>query len=130
MGNVTLNWTVTDGPLGSWYVIATHPRALQEVADSLGCPDHDPGCGPVGTYDSVGSADGTRISRHLRSWAERAELVAAPGEHDAFRETVALLAKGAEGVDRCCWKLARPAPRQMQLEVRLELAPRRSADHP
>ncbi|MHC5001965.1 MAG: hypothetical protein ACYTJ0_02480 [Planctomycetota bacterium] len=126
MENVTLNWSVADGPHGRWYVIATNPRALEDVVESLERPDVAT-AGPVGNFDSVGSADGRRISRHLRSWAERADLLAAPGEAGAFRETLSLLAQCADGVEQCCWKLSRPAPRAMRLDVRLRLTGSSSA---
>jgi hypothetical protein len=128
MGNLTLNWTVVEGPSGPWSVIASHPDHLADVVQSIRTQPPSASRPVVGRFDSVGSADGIRVSRHLRSWADKAELLAEPEDVEDFRDVMHLLAEFAGGVERCRWRMARPCEEEMRLRVELDLAPARSAE--
>jgi hypothetical protein len=126
MKNVSLNWTVADGPAGSWFVIASERRSLDDVAGALKkeCPsDHR----LVGQFDSCGLGNGVRIARHLRSWCDHADQFAGPANAETFRSSVRMISDLAAGIKSCRWQLARPMPNDMKLDIEIQLAPPESS---
>jgi hypothetical protein len=130
MRNITLNWNVAEGLDASWLVIASHEHHLSELTDALA--QTGPARPIVGRFDSVGTADGQRIGRHLRSWADGANLFVhedtPPKMTEDFKATMTLLSEFCSGISRCHWKLARPTPTEMRVDVQLFLSPAESAD--
>ena len=126
MKTISFNWTVVEGPHGAWYVIASHEGHLKDVAEALRDRGVEPGQ-LAGRFDNVGSANGVGISGHLRSWRDRADLMADPAAVEEFEATMGLMAQFAAGVERCRWKMARPGPNRMRLDVHLKLTPPISA---
>jgi hypothetical protein len=126
MANVSLNWAVAEGPSGSWFVIGTHRRSLDDVVNALK-KDAPAGRKTVGQYDSCGTGNGLRISRHLQSWSEQADKLEEPGEVEQFRASLNLMSDLAGGLRQCRWQLARPSANQMKLDIEIELSPPESA---
>jgi hypothetical protein len=133
MKNVRLAWDLTSGPSGTWCVIASHPGHLQEVVAALAAQPR--GLPQVGRFDSVGSADGVRIARHLQSWSECPQFMAPPGEGELrpqdqveVRAALQLVSQFCEGVERCRWRMSRPTPQEGRLTVRLKLSDTPSAE--
>ncbi len=122
MRSVSLNWSIADGPHGSYYVIATHPNELRGTVSALEREGIQPGR-LVQELQSAGFARGGRISHHLRSWAEQAELIAAPGQAEQVAEAASMLADLAVGLDRVRWRMKQPSRRDMRLELELTLSP-------
>ncbi len=125
--SVTLNWTVASGACGSFWVVATHPEHLDQTVAAIESADAPR---RVGCWASCGTMNGPRLGLHLRSYRDQADALAAPGAEnvDAFRETLLILSEMAGGVDRCRWNLARPAPREMDLDVEATLRAPESAE--
>ena len=119
---VSLNWAVVAGSEGesSWCIIATHPDHLRAVSEAIARP---PAAPRRGAWASCGTADGRRLAEHLRSWRDQHTRLAAPPDAEAFRDALAMFSELAEGVDRCRWRLARPAVNRMRLEAELILSP-------
>jgi hypothetical protein len=126
MKNVSLNWTVADGPEGSWFVIASHRRSLDDVVSALSI-DSPNDARMIGRFDSCGVGNGSRIERHLRSWSDAAEKFAEPAKVKEFRDTLGLMSELAGGLRRCRWQLARPSANEMRLDIQIELVPPESA---
>jgi len=124
MKTVTLNWDVARGPDGTWAVIAASPAQLKSVVESLKC-DSPADERLAGVLDNVGSINGLRLGRQLSSWAERADVLAEPGQEAEFEQVVGVLAELAEGVDRVTWQMRRPTRDRMCLDVQIRLG-----DHP
>ncbi len=66
MKNVSLTWTVADGPQGAWFVVGSHRRSVDDVVRTLGKPSET--CPAMnGKFDSCGVGNGVRIGRPDRS---------------------------------------------------------------
>lgn len=126
MQNVSLNWTVADGPSGAWYVIASHRDSLDEVVGAL---QREPRSEArfVGKFDNCGVSNGLRLGRHLRNWSDQSAQLAQPGREEEFQSTLRLMSELAGGMQNCRWQLARPSQNEMRLDVQIKLAPAESA---
>lgn len=135
MKNVSLSWTVADGPHGAWFVVGTHRLALDEVVGVLREGDRQQEVGrqqaadssePVASrrdrFDQCGFANGVRIGRHLRSWSDQAEQFAPAARQEEFRTTLQLMSDLAAGMQTCRWQLSRPTANEMRLNVQIKLA--------
>ena len=116
---VSLNWTVVEGQLGSWSVIASDPGHLATIAEALSvAPASEPIVGP---WESSGTADGPRLASIVRSWGDRADVLAEPGRVDDLRSALMLFAGFGQGIQRCDWQMTRPSANQVLLEAELTL---------
>lgn len=122
MRSVSLNWSIADGPHGSYYVIATHPNKLRGTVSALEREGIQPS-EVMQKLQSAGFVRGVRMSHHIRSWAEQAELIAAPGQAEQVAEAASMLADLAVGLDRIKWQMKRPSRQDMLLELELTLSP-------
>ncbi|MCI0362371.1 MAG: hypothetical protein L0219_00720, partial [Phycisphaerales bacterium] len=125
MKDVSLAWGVADGPHGSWLVVASHPRSVEEVVavlqESLPTDQR-----LVGKFDMCGVGCGDRIQRHLQTWSIAAGEFAAETDSARmkdFSSTLHLMSQLAGGIKCCCWQLSRPSANQMRLDLQIELAP-------
>lgn len=132
MEAVTLDWKVIEGPGGAYTVIASHPDHLADVVAALDprIAAEAPAAERRGCFASVGTLDGMRIGRQLRTWRDDAAKLAAgdAAQVAAFRATADLASFLAEGIERAEWELTRPSDREMRLEVRAKLAPPASGE--
>lgn len=135
---MTLNWSVLEESDCGFVVFATHPDELRDTLDALRSEKHgaaeEQGRGwinqtALGRFQSCGLINGVRISHHLESWAERPDLFhGTDGQaEEEFTHTLRIAARLAAGIDRLQWRLIRPSRNEMQLDVRLLLAPPSSA---
>ena len=117
--HVSLNWTVVEGDLGAWSVIASDPGQLEGAVTALSVrPEHDP---IVGSWESSGTADGPRLASMIRSWGSRADVLAEPGRSDELRSALELFAGFGQGIQRAEWQMTRPSANQVWLEADLIL---------
>lgn len=122
---LSLSWRIARGESASWYVISSHPKQLDDTVRALGSvrtPGPDSPAAQRLRLHHGGVANGARISHHLRSWSDRADLLAMPDDMNELRETILLMSEFAAGVDRCRWRIARPARQEMCLEIELTLS--------
>lgn len=132
MRNVSLNWRIveSDGEPsgGAWCVIAGSPQELDSVVKSLETP-----CKKesrlIGTFDSVGSINGVRVSQQLSTWKNVAGKLAPQGEQQQFTQAIDLLSQLAGGAERICWQMRRPARNEMLLDVQIKLREEPSAEN-
>ena len=126
MQNVNLTWTVTKGPQGAWFVVASDRKPLEDVVKTLkaDCPE-DPKF--VGRFESCGTGNGVRISRHLQSWSDHANKFAEADQAAEFSATLRMMSELAGGMQSCRWQLARPSANEMRLDVQITLAPPESS---
>lgn len=129
MKTVSLNWAIAEGPpredgsgATAWFVVGSHPQALQETIASLRkpCPRDER---LVGKYDSCGTANGRRLGRQVQSWSDEAPEFTDPKHVDRVRSTLQALADLASGLSDCHWQMARPTANSLRLDVQLKLAP-------
>lgn len=126
MKTVSLNWAVADSPQGKWFVIGSHPQALQETIDALSLPTQ-PDARMIGRFDSVGVANGLRLGRHVQSWSDEAPEYTDPENVARVRSTLQTFADLASGLTDCRWQMARPTATTLRLEIRAKLAPAETA---
>lgn len=126
MKTVSLNWTVADGPDGSWFVIATHPQSMNDVVKLLKAGG-EKDARFKGRFHSAGTANGLRLGRHMENWSEQAEAIAPPDKVENVRMTLKLMSQLAAGMQSCRWQLARPTENDMRLDVQVTLSPPESA---
>lgn len=124
---LSLSWRIARSESASWYVISSHPKQLDDTVRVLASvrmprPDGPPNNPAAQRLHHGGIANGARISHHLRSWSDRADLLAMPDDTNELREMILLLSEFAAGVDRCRWRIARPARQEMCLEIELTLS--------
>jgi len=130
MRSVSLDWTVSNGSLGDFYVVATHPQELQEVVRALNAApsgDEDPRC-----WTNCGFLNGRRIAVHLHSYCEQVVALAAedPEEVVALRDTLLTAADLARGIEFCEWRARRRSATVLELEIELTLSRPDSAERP
>jgi hypothetical protein len=125
--SMSLNWVVTEGPRGTYCVIATHPEQLRQTVDALAQPAGEP---RIGGMTGCGTMNGRRVGIHLRTYGDRAAQLAAPDPESvtAFRDTMLLLADLADGIDRCRWQIRRPSREEMCVDVQIMLSPPESTE--
>jgi hypothetical protein len=106
--------------------VGSNPQALRETIDTLRkpCPRNDH---MLGRFDSCGSVNGRRLSRHVESWSEEAQEFAQPDKVAEVRSTLRTFADLALGLQDCRWQMARPTPNSMRLDVQVRLAPAETA---
>lgn len=125
MENIDLCWQVVEAEKGSYYVIATHDQLLSDTVLALETKNTTL---PLrGNWANAGFTQGIRISNHLDSVARQASLFADPENVEEFIATIQLISKLAFGMENMAWKLKRPCPNQMYLEVDIDLTPPLSA---
>ncbi len=118
---VTLNWSVVEGPLGAWSVVATDAKHLEEITAALTQePIEEP---DIGVWESCGLADGTRLASLARSWGNQADVLAEPEDVEALRNTLILLSDFGQGVKKLQWQMKRPSPDRMMLEANITFSP-------
>lgn len=126
MHNIDLCWQTTESVNGNYLVIATHEQLLRDSVEALQkeitCPSRR------GKWVSCGIANGTRIGHHLQSFSHQAPLIAKLGQVDEFVNTLQMMSKLAFGINVAGWRLQRPCPSEIFLEVEIELAPPVSSD--
>lgn len=123
---ISLNWSVADGPLGRYYVIASHPAELRQTLAVLQT-DRPPLRAKVGRYQGSGTASGIRIANHLRSWSDQPTLFADGPQQVEFQRMMRLMSELAAGMSRIRWQFARPTRNSVELDVTIELSPPESA---
>ncbi len=126
MENIDLCWQVVKAEKISYYVIATHDQILMDTVIALETKKSTPP--NRGKFASAGFAQGVRISNHLENVARQADLFADPEDVAEFIATIQLISKLAFGMDNLTWRLKRPCPNQMHLEVDIDLTPPLSAE--
>lgn len=118
---VSLNWTVVEGDLGAWSVIASDRRQLESTVAALSVrPVQEP---VVGSWESSGTADGPRLASMIRSWGSRADVLAEPGRADELRSALQLFAGFSQGIQRGEWQMTRPSANQVRLDADLIMTP-------
>jgi hypothetical protein len=117
---ISLNWTVATGPYGSYYVVGSHPDELRETVEAL--QRAPSACESRGKWTSCGTLDGRRVAAQLRSWGDRAAMIAAPGFEEELAQTIETLTLVLDGCDRCRWQLARPSANEMRLDIQITLS--------
>ncbi|MHC4414364.1 MAG: hypothetical protein ACYS0G_03675 [Planctomycetota bacterium] len=119
---MSLNWSVVGGgeSLGRWCIIASHPEHLRAVAEALAGQPPPP---ILGRWTHGGAANGRRLAEHLRGWRDLEGLPVNPPQVETFRDTLRIVSELAEGVERCRWRLSRPAADRMRLEAEVILSP-------
>lgn len=122
MKGVSLNWTIADGPNGSWFVIATHPQSMNEVVKMLKAGS-EKDARFVGRFESAGTANGQRIGRHMENWSEQAADIAPPGKAESLKLTLKLMSQLAAGMQTCRWQMSRPTEKDVRLDVQVTLSP-------
>jgi hypothetical protein len=127
---MSLNWTVVRSEGGGvWCVVATHPYQLRDAVRALQRPDAptlragNPDPENRSTVHTRGIINGPRIGHHLRSWAERPELLAEPGRANDLRQTLHLMSDFAIGIERAQWSIHRPSREEMILDITITLTP-------
>ncbi|MEM7230041.1 MAG: hypothetical protein AAF432_14630 [Planctomycetota bacterium] len=129
LDQVSINWdTVSsdDDAAEAYWVMSSHPQALKSTCETLG--NEAPIRPWLGRWSSVGSANGIRLSHHLRSYAEGAALLAEDDDALAFRDVMTMCADLAEVIDRGRWALSRPTATGFEIRLELRLAPPRTVD--
>ncbi|MCA9295707.1 MAG: hypothetical protein KC983_04305 [Phycisphaerales bacterium] len=118
---LSMNWqSIAMGNGQSAWVMATHPLALESTCDALCSPDR--WAGPmIGAWQNVGTFNGVRLSRHLRSYADRPDLLADGEDAEAFREVLGLCADLTSCIDLGRWRLTRPEDTTFVMDVELQL---------
>ncbi len=135
MRNLSLSWSVAEGPQGAWFVIGSQRQSLDEVVEvlkgqSAANSSFAAGKAPTpmfGKFENCGTGNGVRIGRHLRSWSDEAAQFVGPARQEEFRSTIRMMSDLAAGMQTCRWQLARPSTNEMRLEVQIKLAPPESA---
>lgn len=124
--SVSLNWTVASGPLGSYYVVATHPDHLGRTVRALESAAREKP--RRGRWTNCGTMNGQRIGVHLRGYSDQAAALAPEGQAEVFKDALLALSELAAGCERCRWQLTRPSALQMELDVQLVLSAPESAE--
>lgn len=118
---LTLNWSVVEGPLGAWSVVATDYQHLEEITAALtNEPVEDP---DVGVWESCGFANGPRLASLTRSWGNRADVLAEPEDVEALRNAFLLISDFGQGVEKLQWQMQRPAPDRVRLDAKITFSP-------
>lgn len=118
---VSLNWTVVEGDLGEWSVIASDRQHLDVTVAALSARSvQEP---IVGVWESSGNANGPRLASIIRSWGSRADVLAEPGRVDELRSALELLSGFGQGIQRAEWQMARPSANQVRIDAELILTP-------
>ena len=118
---VSLNWTVVEGVLGAWSVIASDRQHLDVTVAALSArPVQEP---IVGAWENSCTTDGPRLASIIRSWGSRADVLAEPGRVDELRSALELLSGFGQGIQRAEWQMARPSANQVRIDAELILTP-------
>lgn len=118
---LTLNWSVVEGPLGAWSVVATDSKHLEEITASLTNEPVEES--NIGVWESCGLADGPRLASLTRSWGSRADVLAEPEDVEALRKAFLLLSDFGQGVEKLQWQMKRPAPDRVRLDAKITFSP-------
>jgi hypothetical protein len=119
--DLSMNWqSIAMGNGRNAWVMASHPLALESTCNSLSAPDRwaEP---VIGGWQNVGALNGVRLSHHLRSYAERPDLLAEGEDAEAFREVLGLCADVTACIDLGRWRLMRPEDTTFVMDVELNL---------
>lgn len=118
---VSLNWTDVRGSDSRWWVISSDSGQLTDVALSLASATEQQR--NSGQWANGGFVNGRRLAVHVRSWIDRADLLAAPGQVEDFKRSLHLIADLADGFQTCSWRMSRPSAETMELQAELTLSP-------
>lgn len=114
---ITLNWSVVEGPLGAWSIVATDPKHLEAITLALSNePLESPG---FGEWESCGFADGPRLASLARSWGNRADVLAEPNDVEDLRSTLLLFSDFGQGIEKLQWQMKRPSPDRVRLDAQI-----------
>lgn len=111
----SLNWSVVDVDAGRWWVIASHPRHLDDVKTALSKAAAHGGDGTV--FSAWGSASGGRVADHLRGLKPTIRGLALPDDAPRIDTSVQRLIEIADVVERVEWRMSKPTANELRGDI-------------
>lgn len=128
-----LEWSVTNGPRGSWAVIASGPAWLRSVQGAFETPlgaasgeahararqELDAAARELETAVERGWLHGERIGRHFERWAAEADRFTSPPDREAFAERWRRVSEIAKALGEVEWTVLRSPSGSTRTAIRI-----------